>query len=310
MSVSVTCLAAICRDLKRAYKAHTPSSTPPGILSVDPVLAALRERKARLREQARSVSRTHTRAESVSAVVDTRAHYHVLSAIDDVVYRRLSGIYQLAPRLFPFAVYPYKLRQMWSENARNSVKLSQACYEAMMRELAELQELAAASPVASTPVCESLAEAWALVCDSSLPPARMQCAIGLPHDKKYKVGWDYPALEYCGALFDSGREIAIARMYRFVREDVQNRILLPAVGAKWCKALNEALQQHIKKEPVRPTPADESLIAMLADDVKPMARYALLGEPSHDYLAFLTSGAQSAPYDSDVKFQMSLEALS
>lgn len=242
-------------------------------------------------------------------MVDTRAHYHVLSAIDDVVYRRLSGIYQLAPRLFPFAVYPYKLRQMWSENARNSVKLSQGCYEAMTRELAELQELAAASPVASTPVRESLPEAWALVCDSSSPPALMQRAIGLPHDKKYKPGWDYPALESCGAAFDSGREIAIARMYRFVREDVQNRILLPAVGAKWCGALHGALQQHLRGDHVPPTPAHETLIAMLTDDVKPMARYALLGEPSHDYLAFLTSGAETGPYDSKAKFQMSLEAL-
>ena len=277
---------------------------------MDPVLIALRERKARLRQQARSVSRTHTRVESVTGVVDTRAHYHVMSSIDDVVYRRLGGIYQLAPRLFPFAVYPYKLHQMWIENARNSVKLSPQCYEAMMRELGQLQELATTPPVASTPVRESLAEAWALVCDSSSPPALMQRAIGLPHDKKYKAEWDYPALESCGASFDSGREIAIARMYRFVREDVQNRILLPAVGAKWCGALHGALQQHLRGDHEPPTPADETLIAMLADDVKPMARYALLGEASHDYLAFLTSGVQSAPYDSDVKFQISLEALS
>jgi len=111
------------------------------------------------------------------------------------------------------------------------------------------------------------------------------------------------------ASFDSGREIAIARMYRFVREDVQNRILLPVVGARWCAALHEALQQHYSGGSRPPLSTHETLIGMLTDDVKPMARYALLGEPSHDYLAFLTSGGEAVAYDRDAKLQMSLEAL-
>ena len=288
------------------YKAPVLLITPASILSVDPVLTALRDRKVRLRTQARGLSRTHTRAQGVSAVVDTRAHYHVLSAIDDVVYRRFSSIYQLAPRLFPFAVYPYKLRQMWLENAHNSIKLSPGCYEAMMRELTKLQDIANSPTVESMPVRESLSQAWALVCDSSAPPALMQRAIGLSQDKNYNVAWECPALESCGASFGSGQEVAIARMYRFLREDVQNRVVLSVVGSQWCVALREALQGIGAGACMQPTPNHKKLIAMLSDDVKPMARYALYGEPSHDYLGFLEG--EASPYNRNAKLQIVLEA--
>ena len=126
--------------------------------------------------------------------------------------------------------------------------------------------------------------------------------------KMYGVGDDEKSI-YHQARKEAYKLMSRDSFHRFVREDVQNRILLPVVGVKWCEALHEALQQHLRGDHEQPTPAHKTLIGMLADDVKPMARYALLGESSHDYLAFLTSGAESAPYDSDAKFQMSLEAL-
>lgn len=68
-------------------------------------------------------------------VVNCRACYLLVNAIDYIVYQRLALIFNLTEHAFSFSIYKFKLQQMYHENKRNKYKMHQDVFENIWRHL-------------------------------------------------------------------------------------------------------------------------------------------------------------------------------
>lgn len=68
-------------------------------------------------------------------VVNCRACYLLVNAIDYIVYQRLALIFDLTEHAFSFSIYKFKLQQMYHENKRNKYKMHQDVFQNIWRHL-------------------------------------------------------------------------------------------------------------------------------------------------------------------------------
>ena len=76
---------------------------------------------------------------NLSNVVNCRAYYILLNAVDHQVYRCLQRTFPLPTRYWDSGIFEFKLRQVWFSNQYNKYQLSQKVYHHVLQNLRSLE---------------------------------------------------------------------------------------------------------------------------------------------------------------------------
>ena len=236
-------------------------------------------------------------------MVDVRAHYIGLSAIEDALMRLACFAMRAAhsTALLPATVHTRQLQQVWAHNQHNTILLSPEAYEHNML----LVEQAAA--VAPMPLAKNIADsAVASVTAAALLNlnAGQQLAHGVCAGtlQTKDVASSVPTSDILETINPGeGRQhYALCQMHALVNSDLLNRIITPLLHRRILSALEHAATQLSMPARVA-CQENHEIFSLFAAEVQPLAHLALRGRaPQHcaDPLSFVHNAAPRTGYDS------------
>lgn len=239
---------------------------------------------------------------SYPAMVDVRAHYIGLSAIEDALMRLACSAMGAAnsTALLPAAVHTRHLQQVWARNQHNTILLSRKAYE---HNMSLVQQTADVAPM---PLAKSIADsAVASVTAAALLSlnAGQQLAHGVFAGtlQTKDIASGVPTSDILESINPAeGRQhYALCQMHALVNSDLLNRIITPLLHRRIFSALEHAATQLSMPARVACQETHE-IFGLFAAEVQPLAHLALSGRaPQHcgDPLAFLHNAAPGTGYD-------------
>lgn len=160
---------------------------------------------------------------SVCNVVNCRAYYLLLNALDHQVYQQLCHVFKLPDRAWKSSIFENKLHLMWQGNASNRIHLSQAVYAHICKWLRKLEFMYQPSEkeikkfqrkcTLQNWTCEFL---WSSITEKEWHPLHYQCNIILD---TY-----VPACKRCFETV-SFHDFACKLLFHFFKFDYENHLL-------------------------------------------------------------------------------------
>lgn len=311
-------VSTIVRGAFHCIDDHVPSETPRDIdchIATFSDLIDMRGRIATVLHQRRATHRCtdhrHVRnrtwqgshpskhSPDLEGVVETRAHYLTLAAVDAALRRQTAVLCALDDEVHQADVdlklCRYQLSQIFANNRYNDIQLSENGFEEASDTINDLQNL-----------CEtSFAASSALIIMSPWPVGRRFCqtrileALARSHDFAPDIApqhnYMYSTRQTLGGAVTNPSAQAQSILLSMVHADRQNRILTPAVA------------RHLLRVVASPHSVDvgvrEEVLSVFQPAVRGLVRMALDLNPASsadsDPLAFLDSAHETTGYDEE-----------
>lgn len=246
------------------------------------------------------------------AIVDVRAHYIGLGAIDAACLRLgcLLSKSLSSTMLLPATVHEWQLHQLWANNEHNSIALSETAFQhnlALARDMAAVAPLPHASDLRS-----SAPAALAAVAMLGVEPGRqLASSVCASAVQSNDVAASVPAAPALESLDPGGgrQHLALCQLHALVNTDLLNRLITPPLHRYMVSAMQAAaacLRSDAALDPAELAQSRQmreraalEVVQVFGAEVQPLARLALLGQPPPrgvNVLAFLESDTAAA-YD-------------
>lgn len=195
------------------------------------------------------MSRTIAKLQTNARIVDCRALFLCLSAVDDKILNILMKNIQEIDRSVVCNMYKCKLDQIWLNNQYNTLKLQHKYYIQCREILSRLDYITPKSPNELDIKLENLEDVWFTLTGSRKSLNSLTNQISLHSIEHYALISD-PRHQFdfqkIPSRISKERIRLSIQLYHFYLYDVQNHILVPIFLKKYIQCLHKCLFENIE----------------------------------------------------------------